>query len=268
MNGDTLVRFLEVLCGISLLIQVAEYLRIAKSSDPSGIWSWPVQRADIPPQPAWVGRFFDAMFHPTSYRVQLWVRGLAALVLLVQGASLGLALVLFVGTLLLLVRWRGAFNGGSDFMTLVTITGILIAQVVALWADKGLGWAVGLSYIAIHTLSSYFVSGWIKLLQPEWRSGRALTVFLNGGIYGPLPPDSIFRRPQVAMLCSWAFILWEAVFPLTLLNPNGALLFMVIAAVFHFLVFWFFGLNRFFWAWLANLTAVWFFSGWVSRVWG
>lgn len=268
MSGDTLVRCLEVLCGISLLIQVAEYLRIAQSSDQPGIWSWPVQRTDIPTQPAGVRRFFDAMFYPVTYRVQLGVRGLAAVVLLVQGASLGLALVLFMGTLLLLVRWRGAFNGGSDFMTLVTITGILIAQVVALWADKGLGWAVGLSYIAIHTLSSYFVSGWIKLLQPEWRSGRALTIFLNGGIYGPLAPDSIFRRPKVAMVCSWAFIVWEAVFPLTLLNPNSALLFMVIATVFHFLVFWFFGLNRFFWAWLTNLTAVWFFSGWVSRFWG
>ena len=268
MSGDTLVRCLEGLCGISLLIQVAEYLRIAQSNDQPGIWSWPVQRTDIPTQPAGVRRFFDAMFYPATYRVQLGVRGLAAVVLLVQGASLGLALVLFMGTLLLLVRWRGAFNGGSDFMTLVTITGILIAQVVALWADKGLGWAVGLSYIAIHTLSSYFVSGWIKLLQPEWRSGRALTIFLNGGIYGPLAPDSIFRRPKVAMVCSWAFIVWEAVFPLTLLNPKSALLFMVIATVFHFLVFWFFGLNRFFWAWLTNLTAVWFFSGWVSRFWG
>jgi hypothetical protein len=268
MNGDILVRCLEVLCGISLLIQVAEYLRIAQSSDPQGIWSWPVQRVDIPPQTVWVGRFLDVVFQPRPYRVQLWVRGLAAVVLIVQGASLGLALVLFVGTLLLLVRWRGAFNGGSDFMSLVTITGILIAQVVALWADKGLGWAVGLSYIAIHTLSSYFVSGWIKLLQPEWRSGRALTVFLNGGIYGPLAPGSVFRRPKVAMYCSWAFILWEAVFPLGLFNQNGALLFMAIAVVFHFLVFWFFGLNRFFWAWLTNLTAIWFFSGWVSRFWG
>jgi hypothetical protein len=268
MNGDILVRCLEVLCGISLLIQVAEYLRIAQSSDAKGIWSWPIQRVDIPPQTVWVGRFLDLVFQPTPYRVQLWVRGLAAVVLIVQGASLGLALVLFVGTLLLLVRWRGAFNGGSDFMSLVTITGILIAQVVALWADKGLGWAVGLSYIAIHTLSSYFVSGWIKLLQPEWRSGRALTVFLNGGIYGPLPPDSVFRRPRVAMFCSWAFILWEAVFPLGLFNQNGALLFMVIAVVFHFLVFWFFGLNRFFWAWLTNLTAVWFVSGWASQILG
>ena len=87
MNGDTLVRCLEVLCGVSLLIQVAEYLRIAPSSDQQGIWSWRVQRADIPTQPVWVGRFFDAMFHPASYRLQLWARGLAAVVLLVQGAS-------------------------------------------------------------------------------------------------------------------------------------------------------------------------------------
>jgi hypothetical protein len=62
--------------------------------------------------------------------------------------------------------------------------------------------------------------------------------------------------------------LWEAVFPLGLFNQNGALLFMVIAVVFHFLVFWFFGLNRFFWAWLTNLTAVWFVSGWASQILG
>jgi hypothetical protein len=268
MNGDTVVRCLEILCGISVLIQVAEYLRIAASADPQGVWSWPVQRADIPAQPAWVRSILDKVYQPGAYRVQLWVRALAALFLVVQGASLGLALVLFVGNLLLLVRWRGAFNGGSDFMTLVAVTGILIAQVVSLWAGHGVGWALGLSYIAIYTLSSYFVSGWIKLLQPEWRSGRALTVFLNGGLYGPLPPGSMFRKPVVAFVCSWAFILWEAVFPLVLLHPDWVLLFAATAAVFHFLVFWFFGLNRFFWAWVTNLTAVWFFSGWISHFWG
>ena len=268
MSGDTLVRCLELLFGWSLLIQVAEYLRIAHHSDPCGIWAWQVQRNDIPPHPPWVRGFFDLAFEPAVYRLPLWVRGLSALVLMVWGATLPLALLLFVGNLLLLVRWRGAFNGGSDFMTLVTATGILIAQAVGIGWGRGLGWAIGLSYIAIYTLSSYFVSGWIKLLQPEWRSGRALTVFLNEGLFGPLPAHSLFRRPKVAWLCSWAFILWEAVFPWVLLNPDGALWFMAIAVVFHFLVFWFFGLNRFFWAWLTNLTAVWFFSGWISRFWG
>ena len=268
MNGDSLVRCLEVLCGLSLLIQVAEYLRIAGSSDPQGVWSWPEQRADIPTNPAFFRRLLDVLFQPTAYRAQLWLRAVLALVLMIQGSSLLLVLALFMGTLLLLVRWRGAFNGGSDFMTLVAVTGMLIAQTVAVWAGHGLGWAVGLSYIAIHTLSSYFVSGWIKLLQPEWRSGRALTVFLDGGLYGPLPPNSMFRRPKVAWACSWAFILWEAVFPLVLLQAEWALLFMCVAVVFHFLVFWFFGLNRFFWAWVTNLTAVWFFCGWIKSFWG
>jgi hypothetical protein len=268
VNGDTLVRCLEVLCGLSLLMQAAEYLRIAKSSDPQGVWSWPEQRADIPADPPWFRRFLAMVFQPTAYRAQLWLRAVLALVLVIQGSSLPLLLALFVGTLLLLVRWRGAFNGGSDFMTLVAVTGMLIAQMVALWADRGLGWAMGLSYIAIYTLSSYFVSGWIKLLQPEWRSGQALTVFLNGGLYGPLPPNSMFRRPKVALASSWAFILWESAFPLVLLNPEWAVFFICVAVGFHFLVFWFFGLNRFFWAWVTNLTAVWFFCGWLKSFWG
>ena len=268
MNGDTLVRCLEVLCGLSLLIQVAEYLQIAKSSDPQGVWSWPQQRADIPAHPPWFRRLLDVLFQPTAYRTQLWLRAVLALVLMIQGSSLLLVLALFSGTLLLLLRWRGAFNGGSDFMTLVAVTGMLIAQMVALWADRGLGWAMGLSYIAIYTLSSYFVSGWIKLLQPEWRSGQALTVFLNGGLYGPLPPNSLFRHPKVARASSWAFILWESAFPLVLIYPEWAVFFICVAAGFHFMVFWFFGLNRFFWAWLTNLTAVWFFCSWLKSFWG
>jgi len=268
VNGDMLVRCLEVLCGLSLLMQVAEFLRIAKSSDPQGVWSWPEQRADIPTDPQWCRRLLDALFQPQAYRAQLWLRAVLALVLMIQGSSLLLMVALFLGTLLLLVRWRGAFNGGSDFMTLVAVTGMLIAQTVAVWADRGLGWAMGLSYIAIYTLSSYFVSGWIKLLQPEWRSGQALTVFLNGGLYGPLPPNSMFRRPKVACASSWAFILWESVFPLVLLYPEWAVFFICVAVGFHFLVFWFFGLNRFFWAWVTNLTAVWFFCGWLKSFWG
>jgi len=268
MSGDLVVRWLELLGGFSIVLQCLEYARIVGSTDPQGVWAWQVQRADIPASPAWVRQVFDVLYRPAIYRVQLLLRGFAAVCLMVGGNQLWLALVLFTGQLLLLVRWRGAFNGGSDFMTLVAVTGMLIAQMVALWADRGLGWAMGLSYIAIYTLSSYFVSGWIKLLQPEWRSGQALTVFLNGGLYGPLPPNSMFRRPKVACASSWAFILWESAFPLVLLYPEWAVFFICVAVGFHFLVFWFFGLNRFFWAWVTNLTAVWFFCGWLKSFWG
>jgi hypothetical protein len=61
---------------------------------------------------------------------------------------------------------------------------------------------------------------------------------------------------MLAMLCSWSFTLWEGLFPLALLDVRLAAVFCAIATVFHFLVFWFFGLNRFFWAWLSTFPAI------------
>jgi hypothetical protein len=265
MSGDLVIRCLELLCAWSLLLQTLEHGRIIGSTDPSGVWSWPVQRADIPDSAFFIKRFLDMAFLPGPYRAMLVLRGLGAVWLAWHGASLGVALLLFVCQLLLLVRWRGAFNGGSDFMTLVTLTGILLAQSLMLFIDPSMAWGAGLGYIAIHTLSSYFVSGWVKLKRPEWRSGQALTVFLNSGLYGPLPTDSVFRKPWLAFLCSWAFILWEGVFPLVLFNPDLVWLFGTVALFFHFLVFWFFGLNRFFWAWTVNLSSIFFLSIFISK---
>jgi hypothetical protein len=79
---------------------------------------------------------------------------------------------------------------------------------------------------------------------------------LDGGVYGPLAGDSLFRKPVIAVCCSWAFIVWECAFPLALLHAPTVVLWCGIAALFHFLVFWHFGLNRFFWAWCASFPAI------------
>ena len=264
ISGDMVVRWVELLGGFSVLLQCFEHARITASTDPHGAWAWQVQRADIPDRPAWLKQALDWLYQPWVYRGQLWLRALAALSLMLVGNHLAIALLLFAGNVLLLIRWRGAFNGGSDFMTLVTATGLLIAQVVEALTDPQTGWSAGLGYIAIQTLSSYFVSGWVKLKRPEWRNGQALTVFLNSGLFGPLKHDSVFRRPWVALICSWAFILWEGLFPLVLVFPTWTAAFVGVALLFHFLVFWFFGLNRFFWAWAANLGSIFFLSHYLS----
>jgi hypothetical protein len=46
-----------------------------------------------------------------------------------------------------------------------------------------------------------------------------------------------------------------------LLDLRLALFFCASGALFHFLVFWYFGLNRFFWAWLATFPAVLWVAG-------
>ena len=150
--------------------------------------------------------------------------------------------------------------------TLITVSGLLISQGVTLLSDEQTGWTAGLGYIAIQTLSSYFVSGWVKLKRPEWRNGQALTVFLNSGLYGPLSPDRVFRRPWLARVCSWLFILWEGLFPWVWMYPPWMGGFVALALLFHFLVFWFFGLNRFFWAWATNLSSLFFLGHYFSSL--
>jgi hypothetical protein len=118
-------------------------------------------------------------------------------------------------------------------MTLVVLTGLLMSQIVSQFAGPALGWRACFWYVTIQSLSSYFLSGSVKLLRPEWRNGSAMTIFLNAAIHGPLSHGH------------WL-----------LLDTRLAGLFCLIAAVFHFLVFWFFGLNRFFWAWMATFPAI------------
>ena len=88
-----------------------------------------------------------------------------------------------------------------------------------------------------------------------------MTLFLDTGVYGPLPQKSLLRHPALARTGSWTFTLWEGCFPLALLDVRLAWLFCAVAALFHFLVFLYFGLNRFFWAWLTTFPAVLYCAG-------
>jgi len=248
------IRATELVFAWSLTLQTLEYLRMSKYTADDAFWSWQLQRADIPS--ATVRALLDVLFKPQMHQLHLVLRLCAAVALALQGASLPVIGFLFVGNLLILIRWRGAFNGGSDFMTLVVLTGLLISQVVGALGHVELGWQAGFWYIAIQAITSYFMSGAVKLLRREWRNGSAMTIFLNGAIYGPLSAKHLLRNTWLALFGSWGFIVWEILFPLSLLDPRLAAVFCAVAALFHFLVFWFFGLNRFFWAWLCAFPAI------------
>jgi hypothetical protein len=253
MDLTLAVRAFEVLLGWSLLLQTLEYLRLPAIDRVS---CWPVQERELPARPAWLKPLLQWLFQPDPYRTMLWLRLALALLLMAGHLALAGALALMLIALALLLRWRGAFNGGSDFMTLVGLSGLLLAHLLEALGHSELAWRAGLWYVALQAVSSYFVSGWVKLLRPEWRSGAALPVFLDTGVYGPLAANSLYRRPALARAISWIFTMWEGCFPLALLDIRLAAFMCASGVVFHFLVFWYFGLNRFFWAWLASFPAV------------
>ena len=256
------IRALECLFALSAGIQTLEYLRMRPAMNVQGLWSWAIQRQDIPNPLA--QQFFDGLFHEKVFLVLLWARLIALISLGLQGANLVNVTFLFVSNLAVLIRWRGAFNGGSDFMTLVVLTGLLISQWLAFWDEPELGWRACFWYITIQSMTSYFVSGAVKLLRPEWRNGSAMTIFLNAAIHGPLQEKHLLRKPGLAAIGSWTFILWECTAPLALLDTRLAVVFCAIASIFHFLVFWFFGLNRFFWAWVASFPAILWCAGQIN----
>jgi hypothetical protein len=162
--------------------------------------------------------------------------------------------VLFLTNLLICMRFRGTFNGGSDMMAFVVLTGVLIT----LCSTSEKGQQLGLIYIAIHTLYSYFKAGIVKLIQHDWRSGKALPAFLNRSLFSDVKSIShwLGLKPTLSLFACWIVLVFElAAFGLVFF-PGLAIYYFMAALFFHLMNFLSFGLNRFFWMWLTAWPAL------------
>lgn len=164
-------------------------------------------------------------------------------------SSLGL---LIVGVWLL-HRFDGPYNGGADRMTLLGLTCLTLAH----WAPAPRWAELAVGYLAAQLTLSYFMAGWVKLLNPDWRSGRALCDVFLFSVY-PVSEGlrSLAERPRVMAAASWGVILFELLFPLGLLDARLLIACLGLAACFHLANAALFGLNRFFWAWLSAFPAL------------
>lgn len=156
-------------------------------------------------------------------------------------------------SLAILRRFQGPYNGGSDRMGLLALWCLTLAQCLP--TEKGREIAFG--YLGAQLLLSYVVAGWVKIVNPDWRRGRALRDVFAFSAY---PVSEGLRgwaqRPRLLLAMSWAVMLFEIGFPLTLASQTGLAAGLVIAAAFHLANACLFGLNRFFWTWLAVYPAL------------
>jgi len=156
-------------------------------------------------------------------------------------------------SLLILQRFQGPYNGGSDRMGLLALWCLTLSRLMPTPALQELVFG----YLGLQLMLSYFISGWVKVVNPEWRSGRALADVFRFSAY-PVSEDlrRLADRPRLLLAMSWAVMLFELAFPLTLLSRETLIAGLVIAGTFHLANAWLFGLNRFFWTWLSVYPAI------------
>ncbi len=179
----------------------------------------------------------------------LFVPRLAACAGLLAGvAPKWMCLALLLNDLALLRRFAGPYNGGADRMGAL----ILICLTGAAFAPGEHARAVAFGYLGAQLTLSYFISGWVKIVNPDWRRGRALRdVFL----FSAYPQAESLRGwaawPRGLFAASWSVMALELAFPLSLISPATLYAALALTAAFHLANALLFGLNRFFWIWLA-----------------
>jgi Vitamin K-dependent gamma-carboxylase len=227
MTLELAVRSAEILLGFALLQQSVEFMRV----------------------------FFYEKFLGLT-------RAFFAILLILGFAPLWIESVLLITSVMLLKRFNGPYNGGSDAMTLLLLMCLWLSHLAVLLPfPTALYWQeIALGYLCFQLIFSYVQSGWVKIINEDWRSGRALQQVFAITAY---PVSEQIRllaaRPQLLMAVSWAVMIIELLFPLVLLNQTVLFFGLGVMLIFHLANAILFGLNRFFWIWPAAYPVlIWF----------
>lgn len=244
--------------GCAVLLQGLELLQIRRTFASHGIWRWETLRKEFEIFPRFVQWLLNRTLDYPRFLVVVLAQiagGVALLAMSQPHAALFIGLLITTG--LTALRWRGTFNGGADYMTILVLL-MLAIEALFPYATVRLGC---LWYLAVQAILSYFMSGAVKLRSADWWSGRALQRFMSSP---PYDPPAFFVRLSKSMLMmrlgSWTILAFEVSFPLALLGPRACAAFLCAALVFHALNFATFGLNRFIFAWSAAYPALYYCS--------
>ncbi len=237
MNQLFFLQTTSYLFSFAIFLQSLEMLIISKQEIFLKVWSFKNLQKSLP-----IKAFFKAIFSERGFKALIYLN-----LTLVVGSFFRPAAPLLIFSiafihLLICIRFRGLFNGGSDMMVFVIATGIII------------GPKFGLFYIMLHTCFSYFKAGIAKVIQPSWRSGIAINQFLGISLYSDVQK---MRLPKyVSRFLSYCVLLFELLLPIIFIEPKLAYAYCAISIIFHIVNYFAFGLNRFIWIWLAAWPAV------------
>ncbi|MCH2226325.1 MAG: HTTM domain-containing protein [Candidatus Caenarcaniphilales bacterium] len=236
MNLESCIRFTEIFLAIAFMQQSIEHFSSIKQER----------------------RLFVTKF---IYSTALLVAALISATTL----SKWILLILFINRLFILKYFQGPYNGGSDSMSILILSVLCMSRF-----STELEWQVyAFGYLALQLLMSYFIAGSVKIMNPDWRNGKALQDLFEFSAY---PSSESLRKlssqATLLLILSWAVILFELLFPLALIHQTSLVIALLLAFCFHLGMSFIFGFNRFVWTWLAAYPAILWFHQHYSSVLG
>lgn len=253
MTLESLFLLTARLLSVVMLIQSLEFALLLRKKSFFKIWSFENIKHDLEGGLPFSSSIIQALFSEKAFRLTVAVQIFAASFANLFPSAI-LFSILFLTHLLICIRFRGSFNGGSDMMTFVVLTGVLIG----LGGQSETWQMMGLLYIAIHGVYSYFKAGLAKIVQADWRRGRALPAFMNRSLYFDVQRMSQILKSKhtLSLLLCWSALIFELAAIGIPIVQGFAFIYLAAALIFHFIIFAGFGLNRFFWVWLSAWPAI------------
>ncbi len=253
MNLLAAISLTAGLVGIILFINGFEFLFMTRSRLFYNVWTFENLKAELQTQIPLPKVLTGFIFSDRSFKY-LPTLQMCLTILMLYKISLWTVIALLVVHLITCIRFRGTFNGGSDMMIVVVLTGLIISLINPGWQKAGM------IYVAIHTLFSYFKAGFVKIKSREWRQGSALKTFLERSPFELIRTiaSELKERPLLNLSLCWLVIFFELSVVFLVLFPQLKIIYLIGALIFHLMIGFGFGLNRFFWAWLSAWPAVFF----------
>ncbi|MBY0414925.1 MAG: hypothetical protein K2Q18_12210 [Bdellovibrionales bacterium] len=250
---DALILIARII-GFAIMLQSLEFIKMKESISESGIWRWTELRSDYLFLPKKLLSLLDWVMAPKRFLEMMTIRFYTGLLSFIYPHFIIIFFILLLTTFLITIRWRGSFNGGSDYLTLIISACLFVGFLHPLLTKAAL-W-----YITLQVVSSYFLAGLYKIKEPKWRMGTAVFGFVSSPNYKT--PKFIMdksRDEKWAKILAWGVIVFELSFPLALYHPFTGI-YLGLGIIFHLMNFITFGLNRFFWVWCASYPAIYFCS--------
>lgn len=212
---------------------------------------------------AFIQQSFEHLFVSVSYgeRSLFFLRLVFALILLLGFATSSTYFSLIFISILMLKKFKGPYNGGSDRMGLLILICLCLIQFMPAYKVYVFG------YLALQVILSYFLPGFFKAINTQWWKGIVLRDLFQVSAFPIVESHRNLAQNQKLMsIASALVIIFELAFPLVLINQSFLFLGIVLAISFHLANTYLLGFNRFFWTWLAAYPALIWFQHFISTL--